>query len=215
MRLAAVFSVLSGLASLFLAFTQPVAAAPRGKIHVAGMVPHASAIQVGSATSTPYGWLDFCNRYEAECAGGLSSPVDVKLSPKTWKVIAEINSKVNASVEPLSDLEHWGVVDRWDLPEDGYGDCEDYVLLKRKLLIAAGLPRQGLLVTVVKDEKGEGHAVLTVKTDHGEFVLDNMRDSIRPWSELPYRFVKRQSQEDPNLWVQIGEPTDAPLTVAR
>ncbi len=49
--------------------------------------------------------------------------------------------------------------------EDGYGDCEDYALLKRKMLMQAGWPREALLMTVVRDKKGEGHAVLTVKTD--------------------------------------------------
>lgn len=178
-------------------------------------VPVASYIKVGPQTSTPYGWLDFCNRYEGECSGGLSQASDIILTRAVWRQIGEINIKVNDMIAPLSDLLHWGVIDRWDLPDDGYGDCEDYVLLKRKLLMAAGLPRQALLVTVVKDEKGEGHAVLTVKTDRGEFILDNMRDKVRAWSDVPYRFVKRQSQEDPNVWVQIGTPTSAPLTVAR
>ncbi len=181
----------------------------------AALLPHAGTIHLGGTTSTPYGWLDFCNRYENECRGGLSQPADIALTPKAWLLIRDVNAKVNAMIEPLSDIEHWGVVDQWDIPNDGYGDCEDYVLLKRKLLIAAGLPRQALLVTVVKDEKGEGHAVLTVKTSRGEFVLDNMRDRVKPWNEVPYRFVKRQSQADPNIWVQIGEPTSAPLTVAR
>ena len=112
-------------------------------------------------------------------------------------------------------MDHWGVVDRWDLPLDGYGDCEDYVLMKRRLLIAEGLPLQALLVTIVKDENGEGHAVLTVITDRGDFVLDNMHNSVKPWNALPYRYVKRQSQFDPDIWMQIGEPTSAPLIVSR
>ena len=178
-------------------------------------LPMAGFVEVGETTSTPWGWLDFCNRYEKECRGGLSRPVDIALDARSWRLIREINSAVNTMIEPLSDMDHWGVVDRWDLPYDGYGDCEDYVLLKRKLLVSAGLPRQALLVTIVKDEKGEGHAVLTAKTDHGEFILDNMREKVRPWSELPYQFVKRQSQSDPNAWVRIGEPTTAPLIVSR
>ena len=65
----------------------------------------------------------------------------------------------------MTDLEHWGVVERWNYPDDGYGDCEDYVLLKRRMLMQAGWPREALLITVVRDKKGDGHAVLTVKTD--------------------------------------------------
>ena len=65
----------------------------------------------------------------------------------------------------MTDIEHWGVVERWNYPDDGYGDCEDYVLLKRRMLMQAGWPREALLITVVRDKKGDGHAVLTVKTD--------------------------------------------------
>jgi predicted transglutaminase-like cysteine proteinase len=126
-----------------------------------------------------------------------------------------VNLLVNASIQPRSDMDHWNVLDRWDIPTDGYGDCEDYALLKRKLLMAEGLPRQALLITIVKDENGEGHAILTVKTDRGEFILDNMNDEVKPWTQLPYRFVKRQSQTDPNVWEQLGEPTSAPLIVSR
>ena len=134
---------------------------------------------------------------------------------QTAKLMKRINSWVNSNIKAKTDQEHWGVVDRWDYPTDGVGDCEDFVLLKRRLLIEEGFPRQGLLVTVVKDEKGEGHAVLTVKTSQGEFILDNLVDEVKPWNKVPYRFVKRQSQTDPNLWVDIGVETTAPLVVSR
>ena len=54
------------------------------------------------------------------------------------------------------------------------GDCEDYVLLKRKMLMQAGWPRQALLITVVRDEQGDGHAVLTVKTDKGDIACEHV-----------------------------------------
>ena len=181
----------------------------------AAHIPQATAINVGETTLTPFGWVDFCNRYASECSTQPLPAQDIVLSQKAWTLIRRINLLVNTMVQPLSDKEHWNVVDRWDLPTDGYGDCEDYVLMKRKLLMAEGLPRQALLVTIVKDEHGDGHAVLTVKTDRGEFILDNMRDSVKAWADLPYRFVKRQSQTDPNVWEQIGEPTSAPLIVSR
>ncbi len=178
-------------------------------------LPQASAIAVGDQTLTPWGWADFCNRNQSECPAGLLPAEDVELTPGSWGAIRRINLLVNAMLRPLSDMDHWNVVDRWDIPTDGYGDCEDYVLLKRKLLMAEGFPRQALLVTIVKDESGEGHAILTVKSDRGDFILDNMRDEVKGWSELPYRYVKRQSQTDPNVWEQIGEPTSAPLIVSR
>ena len=100
-----------------------------------------------------------------------------------------INKWVNEPIKPMTDLEHWGVVEKWSYPDDGYGDCEDYVLLKRRMLIQAGWPREALLITVVRDKKGEGHAVLTVKTDKGEFILDNQnpRSSCLVGHRLPLR----------------------------
>jgi len=77
------------------------------------------------------------------------------------------------------------------------------------MLMQAGWPRQALLITVVRDKQGDGHAVLTVKTDRGEFVLDNQNEEVLLWSETGYRFVKRQSQIDPNVWVALGDPRPA------
>jgi predicted transglutaminase-like cysteine proteinase len=96
------------------------------------------------------------------------------------------------------------VVDRWSYPDDGYGDCEDYVLLKRRMLIQSDWPREALLVTVVRNEKDEGHAVLTVTTDKGNYIFDNENKNILLWSETRYQFVKRQSQVDPNVWVSLS-----------
>ena len=75
------------------------------------------------------------------------------LTAKAWKDLVRINKWVNDTVKPITDLEHWGVVERWNYPDDGYGDCEDYVLLKRRMLMQAGWPRQALLITVVRDKQ--------------------------------------------------------------
>jgi predicted transglutaminase-like cysteine proteinase len=104
------------------------------------------------------------------------------------------------------------VAERWNYPDDGYGDCEDYVLLKRRMLMQAGWPRQALLITVVRDRQGDGHAVLTVKTDKGEFILDNQNEQVLLWSDTGYRFVKRQSQTDPNAWIALGDTRPAAAT---
>ena len=169
-------------------------------------------ISVGDATRAPIGWVEFCVEYEPECKTKPSMPRDVVLSTQAWKDLQRVNLWVNGHIKPMTDMEHWGVVERWNYPDDGYGDCEDYVLLKRKMLTQAGWPREALLITVVRDKNGDGHAVLTVKTDKGEYVLDNQIDEIRLWSDTGYRFVKRQSQADPNVWVSLGEPRPAPLT---
>jgi len=169
---------------------------------------------VGEPTRAPIGWTEFCLAYKPECDTKPSAPRDIVLSPKVWSDLVKVNDWVNRSVEPLTDLEHWGVVERWNYPDDGKGDCEDYVLLKRRMLMQAGWPREALLITVVRDKKGDGHAVLTVKTNRGEFVLDNQLGEILAWNKTGYRFVKRQSQSDPNSWVALGEPRMAPATVS-
>jgi predicted transglutaminase-like cysteine proteinase len=169
---------------------------------------------VGDATRAPIGWVEFCVEYKRECATKASAPRDIVLTEKTWSDLVKVNNWVNDSIKAITDVEHWGVVERWNMGEDGYGDCEDYALLKRKMLMQAGWPREALLMTVVRDKKGEGHAVLTVKTNRGEFILDNQEAEVLDWTRTGYKFVKRQSQNDQNAWVGLGEPRSAPATVS-
>ena len=169
-------------------------------------------VSVGSQARAPIGWIEFCSEYAPECETNVLEARDVVLSTKAWKDLLRINKWVNDSIKPVTDLEHWGVVERWSYPDDGYGDCEDYVLLKRRMLMQAGWPRQALLITVVRDKRGDGHAVLTVKTDRGEFILDNQNEEVLLWSDTGYRFVKRQSQNDPNVWIALGDPRPATAT---
>jgi predicted transglutaminase-like cysteine proteinase len=167
----------------------------------------ASYAAVGAETSVPYGWVDFCGRRPEQCEVDRLAAVDVRLTEETWSRLDRINRDVNAAIEPVSNFDHWGtMLDHWDYPVDGKGDCKIYALFKRKKLLDEGFPRQALLMTIVRDLEGQGHAILTVKTDRGEFVLDNLSNEIRPWNATGYRFVKRQSQEDPNAWVAIGDP---------
>jgi predicted transglutaminase-like cysteine proteinase len=169
-------------------------------------------VSLGETARAPIGWVEFCTANPHDCASHASKPRDIVLSTQAWKDLVRVNRWVNAKIKPMTDQEHWGVVEKWSYPDDGYGDCEDYVLLKRKMLLRAGWPREALLITVVRDKRGDGHAVLTVKTDKGEFVLDNQNEDILLWSDTGYRFVKRQSQSDPNIWVSLGEPRPAQST---
>jgi predicted transglutaminase-like cysteine proteinase len=167
---------------------------------------------VGDVTRPPIGWVEFCAEHASECKVAPSEPRNVVLTLRLWRELVRINQTVNADIKPMTDLEHYGVVEKWAYPDDGYGDCEDYVLLKRRMLMEAGWPREALLITVVRETSGDGHAVLTVKTDRGDLVLDNQNEAIVLWSESGYRFVKRQSQSDPNVWVSLGDLRPAPAT---
>jgi predicted transglutaminase-like cysteine proteinase len=170
----------------------------------AGSSERLTNVLIFEVTRPPPGWIEFCERQPRDCAGGAPAPRDFALTPEAWRELARVNKRVNETIKPLSDLEHWGVVERWSYPDDGYGDCEDYVLLKRRMLIQSGWPLEVLLVTVVRDKKGDGHAVLTVTTDKGDYVLDNQNEDILPWWKTGYHFVKRQSQSNPNVWVSLG-----------
>ena len=171
-------------------------------------------MMTGEQARPPIGWVQFCADRPHECEVAPTMPRDVVLSTKAWKDLVRINSKVNENIKPMTDLDHYGVVEKWTYPDDGYGDCEDYVLLKRRMLMDAGWPREALLITVVRDGKGDGHAVLTVRTDRGEFILDNQNAAVVPWYESGYRFVKRQSQSDPNVWISLGDQSRASATAS-
>jgi predicted transglutaminase-like cysteine proteinase len=191
-------------AAMIAMFGAPSAAATERAIYVS----------IGGQARPPIGWVEFCNEHAKECATTASEPRDVVLTSKVWKDLVRVNRWVNEQIKPVTDMDHWGVVERWSYPDDGRGDCEDYVLLKRRMLMQAGWPREALLITVVRDKKGDGHAVLTVKTDKGEFILDNQAEEILLWSETGYRFVKRQSQSNPNAWVSLGDTRPAVSTAA-
>ncbi len=169
-------------------------------------------VSLGEATRAPIGWIEFCEENPRECSNRATAPRDIVLTAQAWKDLVRVNLWANSHIKPMTDLEHYGVVEKWAYPDDGYGDCEDYVLLKRRMLMQAGWPREALLITVVRDKNSDGHAILTVKTDKGEFVLDNQTDEILLWSDTGYRFVKRQSQANPNVWISLGDPRPAPAT---
>lgn len=172
---------------------------------VANAAEKLAYVSVGENTRAPIGWKQFCQDHPEDCTGGSVPALDVQLTKAAFKEMERVNRYVNDHVKPMTDLDHYGVVEKWAYPDDGYGDCEDYVLLKRKMLMQAGWPQSALLITVVRDKKGDGHAVLTVRTDKGEYILDNQEDQILTWSETGYRFVKRQAQTDVNVWVSLGD----------
>lgn len=188
-----------------LCFAQVVnARSSAGDHHADQPIPPATYAITGGPTHVPHGWIDFCGRRPEECNVSALPAVDIELSLSTWQMLDRINRQVNAEIIPISNFDHWGtVIDHWDYPVDGMGDCKIYALYKRKLLLKAGFPRQALLMTIVRDLNGEGHAILTVKTNRGDFVLDNLVGNIRSWDATGYQFYSRQSQENPNIWLSI------------
>lgn len=155
----------------------------------------------------PIGYRQFCRSYPSECEIGGAGGRRITLTEAGWAELNEINSAVNTAVVPVTDAALYGVEERWAFPH-GYGDCEDYVLLKRRMLMDRGWPAESLLITVVREPDGEGHAVLTVVTDAGDLILDNQAATIVPWHLTPYTYEKRQSprQSDGWVWLRADRP---------
>ena len=205
-------SVYCALVLCLLAATPSIASSKANKSLAALPVQTSFAAPVAEARA-PFGWLDFCERHHEDCDGAALAPQDITLSKANWTLLQKVNLTVNRTIHEAEDMAVYGVAERWEYPSGGFGDCEDFALLKRKELIDAGLPRQALLMTVVTDEVGSGHAILTARTDRGDFILDNRNNRILPWQATGYGFVKRQSQTSPDVWVRLGEPA-APLLTA-
>lgn len=130
------------------------------------------------------------------------------LTPQMWRAIKLINQKVNQSIAPRSDQDNYGVPDFWALPlakKDPSGDCEDYVLEKRKQLLAAGFPETALSIAIVTTPEGESHAVLLVATDRGEVVMDSITPWVLPWTETRYTWRERQIRGAALEWGKIED----------
>ncbi len=177
---------------------------------VLAMGPGLSAVRADSGemhisgrTSQPVGHHRFCKKYPSECRQIIGRG-PIFLSEDIWAKAQEINNEVNTEVRPLTDMEIWGVEERWSFPRS-VGDCEDFVLEKRRRLMQAGISADNLLITVVRQMNGDGHAVLTLRTDHGDFILDNLEPRVLPWSKTDYRYLKRQSASHSGQWVSIDD----------
>jgi len=154
----------------------------------------------------PVGYVEMCAREPKECQPLGGKKTRLSLSSEQWKLVSQVNVFVNNKIAPMSDEELYGKPEYWTIPTDA-GDCEDYLLLKRQYLEGLGFPTSALLITVVLDEKIQGHAVLTITTDKGDFVLDNRRNEVLRWTDTGYTFLKRQSPDDPRQWVSLSKQT--------
>jgi predicted transglutaminase-like cysteine proteinase len=203
-------SVAGVLGVVLLAAPVPAAAQQVAMINPAIRAPEFMRIY-GSAQA-PYGFVRFCETNPKECVTTVAGDDRFEATPERLSQLDELNRMVNHEIEPATDKEIYGVAEYWTLPTTR-GDCEDYALLKRHILIARGWPSSALLMTVVRDEKNEGHAVLTARTTQGDFILDNKIDVVRLWNQTPYHFVMRQSYLNPKVWVSL-DPNDASTPAA-
>ncbi len=175
--------------------------------------PTAKRMYPYGRAEAPIGYVDFCHSHAMDCLPAGPTLERVDLTPDRWHELVALNKEINEAIRPISDMAQYGIVERWTYPDSGMGDCEDYVLLKRRELMRLGWPQSALLITVVRDENNEGHAILTVRTSLGDYILDNKHNKVLPWQRTPYVFIKRQSGKDPRQWVSLV-PSEPSLPVA-
>ena len=166
-------------------------------------------MRVFSVTQPPYGFVAFCDRTPGECKQGPLEEQRFSATPARLSELDSVNRTVNREIAPATDLEIYGVAEYWTIPTVR-GDCEDYALLKRKRLMERGWPASALLMTVVRDEKGEGHAVLTARTAQGDFILDNKVEEVKVWHRTGYDFMMRQSYLNPSIWMSLDPREPGP-----
>lgn len=168
-------------------------------------------------TLPPIGYVNFCASHKAECDGySVSEKLSsdrMGMSPDRWNMLYQVNTYVNGKIKPVSDQQLYGKVEFWTYPTTA-GDCEDFVLLKKRALEKLGIAAKSLQITVVLDERGEGHAVLTAATEEGDYILDNRRNDILLWNDTNYTFLKRQSAENPRQWVALLQKPTGDAAVA-
>jgi predicted transglutaminase-like cysteine proteinase len=163
------------------------------------------SMATGGLTSQPIGHYDFCKANPGECSIRPRNLAPATMNAALWRQLTSVTTRVNANVKPMNDSDIYGKDEVWAYPDKGVGDCEDYVLEKRRRLSRLGISLANLLITVVRKPDGEGHAVLTVRTSKGDYVLDNLTDKVRAWDQTGYRFLKRQASENTGRWVSIRD----------
>ena len=63
---------------------------------------------------------------------------------------------------------------------------------------------RALRMAIVITPKAERHAILTIATDKGDYVLDNLTQEILPWDRTGYRWLARQDDRNDWGWVDLG-----------
>ena len=162
---------------------------------------------------TPPGFVSFCMRFTGQCDAAPGAASLVVLNDQTWRTLIQINRAVNDAIWPEDDEAHYGRPEFWTIPTDGYGDCDDYAVTKRKDLLAAGLPAPALRLAVVMTPSDMRHAVLTVATDKGDLVLDNLKNDVVAWNATGFTWIERQDFRNPMNWVSLETTVTATGTL--
>ncbi|TPK58018.1 transglutaminase [Mesorhizobium sp. B2-4-19] len=121
-----------------------------------------------------------------------------------------INSSINHAIAYKKDSVVYGKLDYWAKPSETLerraGDCEDFAILKMAALLRAGIPAQSMSLVVLQDRKrGFFHAVLSVSTGSGVFILDSLSNVVSRDSDLP-DYVPLYSFSTDRAWIHGTRP---------
>jgi predicted transglutaminase-like cysteine proteinase len=174
----------------------------RGTEHADALAP----IVGRSATLAPFQHVRFCLRYPADCQPSSAQNARIDLNPQTIELIRRVNNNVNQAIAPRDKNYERNLKDGWTIAPSA-GDCNDYAVTKRHMLLKNGLPSSALLLSVIKTPSGVGHLVLIVTTTKQDIVMDNLTEAIVPWQTTNYRWLKIQSAIDPRNWNQVKQTT--------
>jgi predicted transglutaminase-like cysteine proteinase len=189
----------------FLRMSMAVAIVLSSGLSIAYGSDRASVERIGfeAPTLAPMAFSQFCVRYPDECKvkkifrGGL-----LRLSASRRLELARVNASVNANIVPEANLE--GLAGEAWLINPDRGDCNDYAVTKRHELMARGWPSRALLLSEVVVASGKHHLVLVVRSSEGDLVMDSLTDRIKPWFDVPYRWVRMQMPGVARLWTTIA-----------
>ena len=167
-------------------------------ISMASASPSAAAMREGGYALAPFSFVKFCIDYPGDCPKSAGAG-RIRLTSGRMAELSNVNRAVNSSIRPKPDT---STLRYWKLNVDA-GDCNSFAVQKRHELIARGWPSAALALTVAKTPWGEGHLVVTVRTDRGDLVLDNLRSNIVSWQRTGYDWIMRQSERNPQYWVEL------------
>ncbi len=170
-----------------------------GPAAAAGL-PGAPFLGISAAIPAPSGAADLCQRYDWACQR--SAPAQPS-GRQTLTLARKINRQVNTSVRSVPDVVQYGTREVWTLPTPRGGDCEDFALLKKQELMHRGVPGQHLLLATVFAARTGSHAVLVLRLADGDYILDNMTDQIKLWSQTNYTFLRVQNPDAPDRWMAV------------
>lgn len=162
----------------------------------------------GSPILAPFQHVRFCLHYPADCKSDPTENERISLNDETSKLLDRVNREVNAAINPTVKSYGSDLQDGWSIAPV-MGDCNDYAVTKRHELLQNGLPAKALRLSVVKTSSGIGHLILVAVTTKGDLVLDNLTETIRPWQNTDYRWLKIQSATDARFWYEVKAPSIA------